>query len=376
MYEINWGELTLEIFLEEYWQQKPLLIRNAFADIEPIISADELAGLSLEEEIESRLIQFDSAQDRYQLAQGPLDPEIFQSLPDKNWTLLVQALDQYSPEAKSLLQAFNFIPNWRVDDVMVSYATPGGGVGPHYDNYDVFLIQAEGSRRWQVGDCENSQSPRLPDAPVMILSDFHEQSSFELEPGDMLYLPPRVSHNGVATSSDCMTYSIGFRAPSDAELIRAISDHIGEQLSAEQRFTDAKRPVTVEPGAIEKGSIDAIQRRLLELINDRDAIEACLGKLTSEAKYPDLVESPGEEYFEDWFTTARQEGLEIAPNSRLLYINSDRFQLFCNGETIPIKSKDEPFIKQLADEGFCEPDIITTEKKQILSVLYSLGSLI
>ena len=376
MYEIHWGDMTLDTFLKDYWQQKPLLIRQAFPDLEPVISADELAGLSLEEEVESRLIQFDPSKTLYKLTRGPLDPSLFESLPEKNWTLLVQALDHYSPNANALLKAFNFIPNWRVDDLMVSYATPGGGVGPHYDNYDVFLIQAEGTRHWQIGADEDSLSPRLPDAPVMILSDFKEQRHFDLEAGDMLYLPPRVSHNGIATSEDCITYSVGFRAPSDAELIRALSDHIGERLTPEQRFSDANRAQTSNPGAIEASSIDAIQERLHTLINDRSALESCLGSLVSEPKYPDLIESPNEDDFDDWFENACEEGFEIAPNTRLLYIDIGRFQLFCNAEPLNVEPCDEHFAKQLANQGYCDADTVNPENRSIISVLYLMGALI
>jgi len=373
MYTINWGDLTVEEFLSDYWQQKPLLIRNAFPNFEPVITSDELAGLSLEQEVESRLIQFKPDRSEYQLDCGPLNEETFANLPESDWTLLVQAVDHYSPEAKALLNAFNFIPNWRIDDLMISYATPGGGVGPHYDNYDVFLIQAEGTRRWELGGIESSQSPRLADAPVMILSEFKSQESFDLEPGDMLYLPPQVAHNGVATSEDCVTYSAGFRAPSDAEILRTVSDHIGESLTSEERFSDAKRSVCLSPGEIDQASIDQITKRLTELLTNRDQLETALGSLFSEPKYPDQAESLDPEGYQDWIQDAEEFGIEIAPNNRLLYLEGEQFKLFCNGERLTIDESEKALAKQLADQGYLLVEGINVESSALLKHLYVCG---
>lgn len=373
MYTINWGDLTVETFLRDYWQQKPLLIRNAFPNLDPVITADELAGLSLEEEVESRLIQFKPDSSEYQLECGPLNEETFAKLPESHWTLLVQAVDHYSPEAKALLNAFKFVPNWRIDDLMISYATPGGGVGPHFDNYDVFLIQAEGTRRWELGDIESSQSPRLPDAPVMILSEFEKRESFELEPGDMLYLPPQAAHNGIATSENCITYSAGFRAPSDAEILRAVSDHIGESLTSEQRFSDAKRPVCQSPGEIEQASIKQIAQRLSELLSDQGALETAIGTLLSEAKYPDQVDASDLEDFEHWKDEAEQYGIEIAPNNRLLYVVGQPFKLFCNGEQIEVDVAEVALAKQLANQGHLSADEFNLEESSLLKALFLGG---
>lgn len=373
MYTINWGNLTAEEFLRDYWQQKPLLIRNAFPNLEPVITSDELAGLSLEEEVESRLIQFKPNNSEYQLDCGPLNEETFSSLPESHWTLLVQAVDHYSPEAKTLLKAFNFVPNWRIDDLMISYATPGGGVGPHYDNYDVFLIQAEGTRRWELGDIESSQSARLPDAPVMILSDFKSLESFDLEPGDMLYLPPQVAHNGVATSKDCVTYSAGFRAPSDAEILRTVSDHIGESLTSEERFSDAKRPVCQNPGEIDQASIDQIAQRLTELLSNRAQLETALGSLFSEPKYPDQLENADPDEFQDWLMDAQEFGIEITPNNRLLYLEGEQFKLFCNGEPITVDESEKELAKQLANKGYLLGRKVNLENLALLKQLFSNG---
>src|SRR5210317_531427 len=178
MYEIQWGDLSAEQFLNDYWQKKPLLIRQAFPNLDPLLEPDELAGLALDEEVESRLIRYNPLKSDYALQRGPLSEADFAQLPESHWTLLVQAVDHYVDAAAELLDCFNFIPRWRIDDLMISYATPGGGVGPHYDNYDVFLLQAGGTRRWEIGGIESSKSPRVEELPLMILRDFMATEAF------------------------------------------------------------------------------------------------------------------------------------------------------------------------------------------------------
>ena len=375
MYTINWGDLTVETFLRDYWQQKPVLIRNAFPDLEPVVSSDELAGLSLEEEVESRLIQFKPDSSEYQLECGPLNEETFAHLPESHWTLLVQAVDHYSPEAKALLDAFNFVPNWRIEDLMISYATPGGGVGPHYDNYDVFLIQAKGTRRWELGDIESSQSPRLPDAPVMILSEFQCLESFDLEPGDMLYLPPQVAHNGIATSEDCVTYSAGFRAPSDAEILRTVSDSIGEALTSEHRFSDPKRTLCQSPGEIDQASITQIEQRLKALLSNREQLESALGSLFSEPKYPDQTEQLDPEDYDDWILGATEDGIELLPNNRLLYSDGEQFKLFCNGVQLEVDDAEIELAKQLANQGYLSANQYKIGESSLIKQLFTQGAI-
>ena len=376
MNEINWGDLTLERFLSEFWQQKPILIRGAFEEFKPVIAPDELAGLALEEDVESRLIRYNPSNNDYQLERGPIPEERFGELPEENWTLLVQAVDHYVPEATDLLNLFSFIPRWRIDDLMISYATPGGGVGPHYDNYDVFLIQASGTRRWELGGYEDSSSPRLPDAPVMVLSEFESEIEFDLAVGDMLYLPPRLAHNGIATSEDCITYSVGFRAPSESEFLRSISDHVGEQLSAEKRFTDPQRTITKAPGQVDESDAAKIKARLVELISDEQNFNQWLGELLSEPKYPDMVQAVAEDEFNDWFQEALEVGVEVAPNTRLIYLESDSNRLFCNGEAISVASTEWPLAKSLADYRNLAPDDLDSNQQELLTKLFQLGALL
>lgn len=231
------GNISIETFLNEYWQKKPLLIRNAFPDFECPIDPDDLAGLSLEDAIESRIIKESDENGPWQLYNGPFDEAEFEKLPEENWTLLVQAVDQWVPEISDLLEHFKFIPSWRLDDIMASFAPKGGSVGPHYDQYDVFLLQASGQRKWQVGPKFKSTDKLVENTPLSILEEITVEHEWTLNPGDMLYLPPLYAHNGVA-ENDCMTFSVGFRAPSETDIIQGISDHVCSKLDHPEHYHD------------------------------------------------------------------------------------------------------------------------------------------
>lgn len=377
MYQINWGDLTPERFLNEFWQKRPLLIRQAFPDLQPVLEADELAGLALEAEVESRLIRFQPDTDAFSLLKGPFTEDTFADLPESHWTLLVQAVDHYIDSANELLDCFTFIPRWRIDDLMISYATPGGGVGPHYDNYDVFLLQAGGTRRWEIGGQESSQSARIPDLPLMILSEFEALESYELEPGDMLYLPPQVAHNGVATSADCITYSIGFRAPSDAELLRSFSDVIGEGLSSESRYTDADLQPSTNPGAIDTAAIDRVKTKLAQLLDDPEKLAHWFGSYISEAKYPEDLYQPDLQEAEDWLQDLDfEQGVVSLPGARLLYIQQqNKLLLFCNGTELDTGDCDLDWITNLCDLRQ-SGDIRASDANQALLIqLFQLGGI-
>ena len=192
------GEITATVFLEQYWQKKPLLIKRAFSNYQSPISAEELAGLACEEGVESRLILEHGETSPWQLRYGPFSEDDFTSLPKTNWSLLVQAVNHHVPELNELLEAFNFIPNWRIDDLMISYAPTHGSVGPHLDNYDVFLLQVQGRRHWHINENDYTEDDFIEDLELKILKDFEAKQDWILEPGDMLYLPPGIAHHGVA----------------------------------------------------------------------------------------------------------------------------------------------------------------------------------
>jgi 50S ribosomal protein L16 3-hydroxylase len=280
-YRIN--NFDIEDFLKNYWQQKPLLIRNAFIDFQNPLSPDELAGLSCEEEIESRLITKES--NNWQLEHGPFPDSKFSTLQKNNWTLLVQAVDHYVPDVAELLNFFRFIPNWRIDDVMVSYATVGGSVGPHYDNYDVFLLQGSGHRQWELGPRYDSQTERLDNEDLRLIKNFQTKEEWILNPGDLLYIPPLYGHWGTSTSNDCMTYSIGFRAPSYAELISDYCDKTIEGLKDELRINDAGLKLQKNPGELTQDNITSIISILQNQFSDKKAISRWFGQYMTEPKY-------------------------------------------------------------------------------------------
>lgn len=332
------GELTAEEFLRDYWQKKPLLIRNAFPDFEPPVAADEVAGLACEADVESRLIIQSPDGKEWKLKHGPFSEESFSDLPDSHWTLLVQAVDHWVPQASELIEQFRFAPNWRIDDLMISYAADGGGVGPHYDNYDVFLIQAEGQRRWEVGGIFDEFSPRRENTPVMILPEWKEEQSWVLNPGDMLYLPPRVGHNGVAVGDGCMTYSVGFRAPSHEEILRGLVEELSGKLKNEDRYQDPDLEIQSNPGEISPKAIAQIRSITEEYLCNDSFLSDWFGRYMTEPKYPDLEQVPEDEISLEQIQGVLEEGdllLTRNEGSRFSYyqLADDKVILFADGNS-------------------------------------------
>jgi 50S ribosomal protein L16 3-hydroxylase len=326
------GGLTAREFLRDYWQKKPLLIRQALTDFESPISPDELAGLALEEEIESRLV-IEHGQQPWELRRGPFTEDDFKDLPARDWTLLVQAVDQFIPPVAELLENFRFLPSWRIDDVMISFAAPGGGVGPHYDNYDVFLLQAHGQRRWKIGQMCDSESPVLEHADLRILAEFHQTDEWVLEPGDMLYLPPRLAHYGIA-EDDCMTYSVGFRAPSAAEVLTHFTDFLSQFLTNEERYSDAGIAPCSDPHQIQRDSLDRLKSLLNEHMNDERLLLTWFGQFMTEPRYPELIAGP--ELTEDDLLASLADGAVLVrnPSSRLAWSEvDDDLLLFASGQS-------------------------------------------
>lgn len=379
------GEMPIETFLKEYWQKKPLLIRQAFADFESPLAADELAGLALEESVESRIIieqRRPHQRSNWDLKCGPFSDEDFSALPESHWTLLVQAVDQYVPEISALLDEFRFIPNWRLDDVMVSYAPDGGSVGPHFDYYDVFLLQASGKRRWQTGQTCSAQSPRLDNTPLSILKKFDGDDEWVLEPGDMLYLPPQLAHWGVAEGDDCTTYSFGFRAPSHADILGELAHDIGSQLSNDQRYSDAGLSLQDNPGEISAEAVEQIQAIIKQHLDDPKAIASWLGRYMTESKYSDNEDETEHNnwHSDDWLVNlACGAYIERNLGARFAYHQVDstslNVQLYVDGQSYNC----DLALAQLlcAQTEFFEDDLgdLNEEQLQIISGLLNCGSL-
>jgi len=249
-------------FLRDYWQKRPLLIRGAFPGFRPPLQPDDLAGLACEPGALARLIVHDPRHDRWQVNSGPLGEDDFARTPDSHWTLLVQDVDKWDADVARLLEPFAFLPSWRVDDVMVSYAEPEGGVGAHVDQYDVFLLQGLGERHWAISTDPDAPKAFRPDVELKQLAQFEPTHEWLLQPGDMLYLPPDVPHDGVAIGGPCMTFSIGMRAPSQAEMTGDLADHLAERLSEEQRYADPDLKPARATGEIDRAAIERIRTAL------------------------------------------------------------------------------------------------------------------
>ena len=278
------NNLDINDFLKNYWQKKPLLIRAAFPNYQTPISPDELAGLACEDFVESRIIYEDDSHDlaaKWNLENGPFEESRFSTLPESHWTLLIQGLNKISPEFDDLLHQFNFIPSWRVDDLMASYAAQDGSVGPHTDNYDVFLLQASGRRKWMISEKAVTADNIEKDIPVKIIKNFKAESEWILEAGDMLYLPENVAHYGIGMDN-CMTFSIGFRSPSHADLLTGyVDDHITE-LTDNLRFQDPQLTTDQKPGEISSAAIDKVQEILLSQFKDKSKVADWFGRYITD----------------------------------------------------------------------------------------------
>ncbi|GIV58605.1 MAG: cupin [Rhodothermaceae bacterium] len=277
------GGLTPAAFLREYWQKKPLLIRGALPGFTSPIRPNDLAALACDDDVEARLVLEQGGAYPWELRLGPFTPDDFRSLPPSHWTLLVQEVDRHVPAVAELRDRFRFLPNWRIDDVMVSFATEGGGVGPHIDNYDVFLIQGLGRRRWRIGHEPVLEEHLVPDLDVRILADFAPDAEWVLEPGDLLYLPPRIAHEGVALEP-CMTFSVGFRAPSHAELVAGFLEDRLASLDPNLRYGDPDLTPPIHPGMIGPEARAYVRNVLRALVRDDDALDAWFGRFITTLK--------------------------------------------------------------------------------------------
>lgn len=378
------GDMPVDVFLRDYWQKKPVVIRNALPDFEPLLSADELAGLSCEEEVESRLIIGEREGQDWQLLHGPFDDDTFSSLPEDRWTLLVQAVDHWLPEAADFLDQFRFIPRWRMDDLMISYAVNGGGVGAHYDNYDVFLVQAEGVRRWEVGGLFDSRSALKPNLPVKIVADWQPEEVYDLNPGDILYLPPCVGHNGIAVGDDCVTYSVGFRAPSVQEILRDFTDYVGERLLPEQRYADQNLPLQANSAEITADAVQRLQTLLEEVVSNKENLAQWFGKAMTEPKYAEMDLAPEEEMDADTLLEWLEQGaiLRRTDSSRFAWteVGDGGVTLFADGAAFPCPPQSAAFVKALCHEREfdlqqLQEGLAESANQAILQILYNQGSL-
>jgi 50S ribosomal protein L16 3-hydroxylase len=331
------GGLSAARFMRRHWHRAPLLVRQAVPGVQPPADRAELFALASRDDVESRLVVRDG--DRWTLRRGPVPRRALPPLARPGWSLLVQGLDLHVDAAQSLLSRFRFVPDARLDDLMVSYASDAGGVGPHTDAYDVFLLQVSGRRRWRIGRCARPQW--RDDVPLKMLQAFDVEHDWVLEPGDMLYLPPHWAHDGVAVGGDCMTASIGFRAPASDELARVLLARLADAPSApaSRRYRDAGQQATTHPGEVPPQlrafALDAVQRAL----NQPGAVEQALGEWLTEPK-PQV-----------WFDASRRDtaiaqGLRADRRTRMAY---DSASFFINGESYRYAGRDAELLRQFAD---------------------------
>ncbi|HJV61594.1 MAG TPA: cupin domain-containing protein [Albitalea sp.] len=330
------GGLTPQVFMRRHWQKQPLLIRQAVPGVQPPLNRNELFALASREEVESRLIEHCGAD--WTLRHGPFSKRQLPSLKQAAWTLLVQGVDLHDERAHELLSRFRFVPDARLDDLMISYATDGGGVGPHFDSYDVFLLQVHGKRRWRIGRA--ADTTLVADVPLKILARFEPEEEHLLEPGDMLYLPPRWAHDGVA-EGECMTCSIGFRVPARDEVGREVLQRLldGEEPSAAPTlYRDPSQPATDTPARIPSTLQAFTGEAVARLVENSKSLACALGEWLSEPK--PLVA------FDEGQALPPDGGIVLDRRTRMLY---DDDHVFINGEAYRTGGTDATVVRQLAD---------------------------
>jgi 50S ribosomal protein L16 3-hydroxylase len=363
------GGLTPTQFLAEYWQKKPLLIKNATPDFTGLLSPEDLAGLACEDEVQSRIVL--QKGEKWTLKNGPFDERDFSKLPNKDWTLLVQSVNHYLPEATELLQQFDFIPHARLDDLMVSYAPDGGGVGPHFDSYDVFLLQGQGKRLWRVS--EQSDLSLVDGAPLRILKNFETEQEWLLEAGDMLYLPPQIAHWGIAVSDgtqDCMTYSIGFRAPKHQELASEFLGFMQDRLSQEKLvltgiYQDSDLTLSNHPAEISKDMVGKVGEILNKIQWSEHDIAQFLGGYLSEPKPDVIFEANKKISLKAFGEKLAKTGIGLDLKSQMLF-SDDTFYL--NGEAVTFKGEAAALLRTLADKRIAPA--YKTQDEVLLQQLY------
>ncbi len=352
------GSISPQVFMKRYWQKKPLLVRQAVPNFKPLLSRSELFELAASEDAQTRMvIKKPQSACGWQLKHGPFERRALPSLKQGGWTILVQGVDLHHEAVHTLMNRFRFVPDARLDDLMISYATDGGGVGPHFDSYDVFLLQAHGRRRWRIGRQKNLGLQA--DVPLKILTHFEPEVEYVLEPGDMLYLPPRYAHDGIA-EGECMTYSIGFRIPNRAELARELLQRLAEDAEdaiGVKLYRDPDQAAVDQPAAIPEKMIAFAQNALLDALKDTRAFARGLGEYLTEPKPNVWFEAvPDDQMSAPDF---RQSGLRLDRRSRMMF---DQEHIFINGESFRAAGVDARLMQQLANQR-----LLTNKEMQKIS---------
>ena len=415
------GNITPDEFMSKYWQKKPLLIRGAIPGFSPLLSRDELFSLAEQDDVESRLIVETltkpaskpasksskkakvTSMPKWTMANGPIYADVLPELKTPNWTLLVQGVDLHNQAAYELKNQFRFAPDARLDDLMISFATDGGGVGPHFDSYDVFLLQAEGQRRWKIGKQKDLTLQK--NVPLKILENFAPEQEFVLDAGDMLYLPPMYAHEGVAVG-ECMTYSIGFRAPAELELARELLQRFADDTMEDEEndeddsdekdefedenravdnefsankaikniaknavnkvlYKDPKQAAVEAPALIPAALLDFAKQAVEKALSDPDALARNLGEYLTEPKANVWFDEPEPDSEEDIILT-RQNRVDLHPRSQMLF---DARHIFLNGESWRAAGADARLMQKLANQRFLEVKDLTKASDGAMALL-------
>jgi 50S ribosomal protein L16 3-hydroxylase len=363
---VHFTDITLNTFLQHYWQKKALVIRNALPEFDNPLSPDELAGLALEEEIESRIVrETPDKTPQWHLKRGPFLDSDFISLPNTNWTLLVQGVDRIVPEVYALLDHFNFIPQWRVDDVMISYATLHGSVGPHYDNYDVFLYQAKGRRKWSLTSRKCTLENYIKDIELRIMKEFDVEEEFILEEGDMLYLPPHIGHYGVSLSEECMTYSFGYRSYQGQELWDSLGDFISEKELFKNLYCDPDWSHQLHTSEIREPSLQQAKKLLQQVLDTPHIMKTWFGcfatRLDQQAEQQLAMPLEEDELIDLplFIAELKENGLVRDASCRFAYWveeKNTKTPLFINGCEWDTQRVSDELIRLIANNRFIAPD--------------------
>jgi 50S ribosomal protein L16 3-hydroxylase len=361
------GGLSPELFMKRHWQKKPLLVRQAIPDFKPLLARSELFELAASEDVQARMvIQQPGKLPGWQFKHGPFERRAFPALKQPGWTVLLQGVDLQDDAVHGLMNQFRFVPDARLDDLMISFATDGGGVGPHFDSYDVFLLQAQGRRTWRIGRQKNLSLQ--PDMPLKILATFEPEEEFVLEPGDMLYLPPRYAHDGVAVG-ECMTYSIGFRQPSRGELARELLQRLAEDaqdLVGESFYQDPKQPAVSQPGEIPAQMLEFARDALQDALQDPQVLGRALGEYLTEPKpnvwfdEAELPDSPADP----------QAPLRLDRRTKMMF---DARHVFINGESFRAGGRDAALMRQLCNQRYLSPQDLKRTSAEARALLRSWG---
>ncbi|MGL1956307.1 MAG: cupin domain-containing protein [Colwellia sp.] len=354
MFTLDLNQMTKQEFLDTYWQKKPVVIRQGFKNFQDPISADEIAGLAMEPQVESRLVHQEGEQ--WQAAFGPF--ESYEHLGDKGWSLVVQALDNFSEEAAALIEPFRFIPHWRLDDLMVSFATPGGGVGPHIDLYDVFICQGSGKRHWRVGAKGNHKEFAAHDA-LLHVEPFDAIIDVELETGDILYIPPGFPHEGI-TLETSLSFSVGFRTNSSVSLLSAFADHLIDNELGKELLADPQRQVITHSGEITNDDYASLKQQLQKLLDDDTQFKQFTGCFLTQAKHElDLMSADEPFSYDEVSELLGIHAIKRLGGLRAFYFTDtvDSGICYINGEQQLFASEIAPVIKLL-----CDNLIVTTEQ--------------